>query len=208
MLTLAVLHDIDLLCPEESGAKGRKGPEAPKFGKREFRYDEEADCYLCPAGAKLTYVDRCKASGGRPPYRRYGTDACATCPLRARCTEAKAGRRLKRYEGDELKDAQREVMTQPGARLAYRQRISMVEPPFSVMRGRQRAGRFLRRGLAGARLEFSLHVMAYNLRRWRSLGVAAARALRRCWWRLWHLWRRARRHIPHGPEPPAPMALV
>ena len=50
----------------------------------------------------------------------------------------------------------------------------MVEPVFSVMRQVQRAGRFRRRGLPGAPLEFSLHVMAYNLRRWRSLTGAAA----------------------------------
>ena len=207
VLALAVLRDIDFVCPEETGAKGGKGRKDPKFGKRDFCYDEDADCYVCPAGETLTYQDRCKASGATPPYRRYGTDACNSCPLRTQCTSAKAGRRIKRYEGDELKDAQREVMRQPGARQAYGQRISMVEPVFSVMRQVQRAGRFRRRGLAGARMEFSLHVMAYNLRRWRSLTGAAARAAARALELLWRLVRGARATARHCGYQHEPLAL-
>ena len=41
----------------------------------------------------------------------------------------------------------------------------MVEPVFSVLRGKQGLNRFRRRGLSGVRLEFALHIMAYNLSR-------------------------------------------
>ena len=47
----------------------------------------------------------------------------------------------------------------------------MVEPVFSVLGQLQGLKRFRRRGLAGARLEFALHVMAYNLSRVVALGV-------------------------------------
>ena len=56
-------------------------------------------------------------------------------------------------------------MAQPGARRAFAQRKAMVEPVFSALRERQGLNRFRRRGLRGVRLEFRLHLMAYNLGR-------------------------------------------
>jgi len=41
----------------------------------------------------------------------------------------------------------------------------MVEPVFAQLRGVQGLRRFHRSGLAGARLEFALHALAYNLGR-------------------------------------------
>jgi hypothetical protein len=41
----------------------------------------------------------------------------------------------------------------------------MVEPVFSQLRGRQGLNRFRRKGLAGVKVEFALHAMAYNLGR-------------------------------------------
>ena len=75
---------------------------------------------------------------------------------------------------DEVREAMREVMGQPGARAEYRRRQGMVEPVFASLRQKQGLGRFRRRGLAGARLEFSLHVLAHNLGR----AVAAVEARR------------------------------
>ena len=56
-------------------------------------------------------------------------------------------------------------MTDPERRRRYPQRQAMVEPVFSVLKQRQGPTRFRRRGLAGVRREFALHVMAYNLGR-------------------------------------------
>ena len=53
----------------------------------------------------------------------------------------------------------------------------MVEPVFSHLRGRQRLYRFRRRGLAGVRVEFALHAMAYNVSR--VLALAARFTARR-----------------------------
>ena len=75
---------------------------------------------------------------------------------------------------DEVREAMREVMGQPGARAEYLKRQGMLEPVFASLRQKQGLGRFRRRGLAGARLEFSLHVLAHNLGR----AVAATEARR------------------------------
>lgn len=56
-------------------------------------------------------------------------------------------------------------MEQPQAKRLFAQRKAMVEPVFSALRERQGLNRFRRRGLSRVRLEFRLHLMAYNLGR-------------------------------------------
>ena len=47
----------------------------------------------------------------------------------------------------------------------------MVEPVFAELRERQGLKRFHRRGLAGVKVEFSLHCIAYNLKRAQRIGL-------------------------------------
>jgi hypothetical protein len=95
-------------------------------------------------------------------YREYEGSRCRECPLRVQCTTGNS-RHIKVYEGDELKRAMAQVLAQPAAKHAYRQRAAIVEPVFARLRT---AGlsRFRRRGLRGARLEFALACVAHNLR--------------------------------------------
>lgn len=100
-----------------------------------------------------------------PAYTVYGTLACRHCPIQLRCTRSETGRKIKRYAIDTAKDALRDKLSQEEHRRRYRRRQGRVEPVFSHLRGRQRLHRFRRRGLAGVRVEFALHAMAYNLSR-------------------------------------------
>lgn len=102
----------------------------------------------------------------------YGANTCGDCPLRANCTKAAHGRRIKRYPEDEQREALRVVMQHPQARRIFSQRKAMVEPVFSSLRGQQGLNRFRRRGLAAVRREFALHVMAHNLSRAVALQMA------------------------------------
>ena len=81
-----------------------------------------------------------------------------------------------------------QVMAQPGARRAYGRRRAMVEPVFAELRQRQGLTRFLRRGLAGVRLEFALHCLAYNLKRALSLERASLRLFTAFFWTPQALW--------------------
>ena len=65
--------------------------------------------------------------------------------------------------GDEAKEALRGVMEHPQARKRYRCRQAMVG--VQCIAGQTGLNRFRRRGLSGVRLEFALHIMAYNLSR-------------------------------------------
>jgi transposase len=174
---------IELLCPEgqtlgEDDWTRRSDKQYPKSA---FVYDPITDRYTCPAGAHLTPKDRCHGKEPRDQYIRYATAACGDCAEQARCTRSENGRQIKRYAGDPAKEALRAKMTDPAHRHRYRQRQAMVEPVFSVLKHRQGLIRFRRRGLAGVRREFALHVMAYNLGRAMAHEALTAlcRALRR-----------------------------
>lgn len=162
VLELAVRNDIDLLCPSGKRGKAKRSPQG-QFGKGEFRYIAQRDVFQCPAGRELNFLDTARDPKGQR-YHRYRGRQCADCPLRSGCTTSRKGRTLRRYDGDELKEAMAEVMSQRGARQAYRQRSQLAERPFAEQRERQGLRRFRRRGLAGARLEYSLHCAAFNLK--------------------------------------------
>lgn len=162
VLELAVARDIDLLCPSGKRGRPKRSPQR-QFGKGEFRYVSERDVLHCPAGSELTYEDTARDHQGRS-YRRYRGRQCAHCQLRSACTSSPQGRTVRRYEGDEFKDAMERVMGQAGARRAYRRRAELAERPFAEQRERQGLRRFHRRGLRGVRVEFSLHCIAFNLK--------------------------------------------
>jgi hypothetical protein len=160
-------QEIDVLCPsgkamgdEDWEKKGTKG----RFAKHEFRYNEQRDAYLCPAGQWLHYSDRGQDSRGRP-YRRYRTPACAQCAVRAQCTTRRRGRRITRYAGDEYKEAMAIVLAQPRARAVYGQRMLIAETVYAELRERLGLRRFRRRRLGAVRAEFGLYCIAFNLKK-------------------------------------------
>lgn len=158
VLETALEHDLNVLMP---AAGGERGPASPKhFPQRAFVYDEHADVYRCPAGQVLKRQARYR----KQRRARYATQACSSCPLRDRCTKRKR-RVIERTRATELREGLARVMAQPQARARYVKRQAMVEPVFSHLRGQQGLRRFRRRGLAKVRLEFLLHIMAYNLSR-------------------------------------------
>lgn len=166
ILKTCVALNIDLLSPSgrvvqgEWEEKERKG----KYRKHRFKYDEEGDIYLCPAGNKLKFVDTGKDVRGEP-FRRFRCKDCHGCSEREKCTKDKKGRAVCRYEGDEYKEAMAIVMSDKRARSAYLYRKAEVEPIFAELRERQGLKRFRRRGESKVRLEFSLHCIAYNIKR-------------------------------------------
>jgi len=167
----AVLKDmvdrgVDVLCPSGKATEEenwqRQGHQG-RFGKQAFEYNEECNVYRCPAGEQLRQISRARDGEGRS-YRAYQTTACGACALRAQCTTSGKGRKVKRYDGEEYKEAMALVLTQPAARRQYQLRRTLGERTFAVFRERQGLRRFHRFGLAGARVEFALHVMAFDLK--------------------------------------------
>ena len=157
---------IELLCPEgRSQGKDWHKQSGKYYPKSHFQYDPEQDHYRCPQGEILTCQSRYKGNAASPAYRLYASEACGRYSHKDQCTRSAKGRRIKRYASDGAKDALRQKMQQPAAREHYVKRQGMVEPVFSHLRYQQGLNRFRRKGLAGVRVEFSLHALAYNLSR-------------------------------------------
>jgi hypothetical protein len=76
---------VTLPKPMTSGLEARG-----RFGKQDFVYLSDQDAYRCPTGEKLTYHYTNEEAG--QPLRRYWTNACRDCALKASCTTGKERR--------------------------------------------------------------------------------------------------------------------
>ena len=172
-LSLSVERELNVLCPAGSGAGNQweKNSNKAGFGKAHFRYEAGADVYRGPCGQVLRRCGTGKSRG--LACLIYECRKWRECGFHGQCTKSKGARRIQRFAGDELKEAMAKVFEQPRARAEYRRRKAEVEPVFSEFRGGQNFNRFRRFGLAGAKLEFSLHCQAYNLKRALRLMVGA-----------------------------------
>jgi transposase len=82
------------------------------FGKSDFRYDTEQDCYWCPAGEKLSYRFQTTEKGRDIKY--YVCSACGQCAMKAQCTRNKDGRRITRWVDEGvLEEMERRVRANP-----------------------------------------------------------------------------------------------
>ncbi len=131
------------------------------FTKDDFVYDRTRDLYRCPAGQTLSYRTTTVELGRS--IKNYRTRACVRCALRPRCTRNKDGRKITRWVDEHLlEDMERRLQRE---RALFAQRKSLAEHPFGTMKRAMDQGYFLLKGLPKVRGEFSLTVLAYNLKR-------------------------------------------
>jgi transposase len=146
---------VTLPKPMTSGLEARG-----RFGKQDFVYLRDEDVYRCPAGEKLSYHYTNEEDGQQ--LRRYWTNACRDCALKAHCTTGKE-RRITRWEHEQVLEAvQSRLDRNPEA---MRQRRETVEHPFGTLKMRMGATHFLMKRLPKVTTEMALHVLAYNLTR-------------------------------------------
>jgi len=146
---------VTLPKPQTSGAKSEG-----RFGKQDFRYVAEKDIYICPAGEKLAHHFTNEEHG--LVLRRYWTNACHACALKAQCTKGPQ-RRITRWEHEHVVEAvQTRLDKNPNA---MRTRRETVEHPFGTLKMRMGATHFLMKTLPKVATEMALHVLAYNLTR-------------------------------------------
>lgn len=124
-----------------------------------FTYDPDADRYACPGGQHLHR----KQQSRRDRAVIYAADktACSACVLKSQCTQAAQRFVTRHFDEDAL-----QRMNQRATPQAMRIRRCTVEHPFGTLKYRIFGHpRFLMRGIRGAQAEFSIAVMAYNLKR-------------------------------------------
>jgi len=136
------------------------------WGHERFSYDAERDLWVCPEGHELPFKTIKSLRNGQ--YRSYRASArcCRDCPRRAECISAKARYRLLAISAQEPQLARmRQAVASEAGKAALQRRCETVEPAFGVMKAVQGLRQHLLRGLEGARIEFLLAAIGFNIRK-------------------------------------------
>lgn len=143
-------------------------PEGGEYYSRErFAYDGASDSWHCPAGETLT---RWKTSRTEAKIK-YASPACGACRLKPKCTPAARRVVVRGFHEDAREAMHRRAMDDPKW---MKLRREVVEHPFAGIKWLMGHPRFLLRGLAKAKSELALSILAYNLKRTLTiLGVPA-----------------------------------
>jgi hypothetical protein len=167
----------------QSEAQGIKlvGAIAPEVGPKEFKLsdfavDVAAKQATCPAGQTAVSLNEQRRSDDTLQYTFHFGERCATCPLRARCTEAQAGRTLSYHEHHALVEQCRAEMVTPAFKAAMKRRAPVEGTISQVARAGGRYARY--RGLRQVNLQLVFTAVGLNLRR---LGAAWARGYSPSW---------------------------
>jgi hypothetical protein len=146
-------------------------PTAPGglFTKEQFFIDLPASCVTCPAGITVAIVANDNGEGSASFAR-----SCCGCPLRQRCTTAKAGRSVSINRYEQILLNQRARCADPNWAADYRATRPKVERKIAHLMRRRHGGRRARvRGRDKVDADFNLLAAATNLARLAALGFAS-----------------------------------
>jgi len=149
----------------------RQKRETRYFAREDFTYEEGSDAYRCPAGKLLKFhhnkvKDR---ATGEVKIKVYKCSECTGCEVKRRCTDSRTGRELHISEYDKELRAVRERLGTVEGKKRYAKRKSTVETVFGYIKRILGFRRFSLRGLVGARTEWSLVCLVYDIRRMMTL---------------------------------------
>lgn len=130
------------------------------FVRRDFKYIEEDDEYVCPAGERLIF--RYRTIEREMTLDRYWSSACTSCKIKDRCTTA-VSRRVTRWEHEHVLDELDKRMANEPEKMGTRR--STVEHPFGTIKCWMGHTHFQMKTMARVGTEMSLHVLSYNLKR-------------------------------------------
>jgi transposase len=137
------------------------------FSRDQFSYDASSDSWRCPNGETLT----CREVLHTEQKKKYWSDACGDCALKAQCTPA-TKRSVVRHFYEDAREAMHQRAARNPAWMKLRREI--VEHPYGTIKWMLCYPRFLVKGLKKAKAELALAIMGYNLKRVINiLGVAA-----------------------------------
>lgn len=133
------------------------------FYKREYRYDQKLDVYLCPTGQLLTY-----RTTHREGYRQYHSDPCQcrNCPVRQKCTQsANATKVVTRHVWESSREQMDQHRLSRVGKRIYKRRKETVERSFADAKQLHghRYARF--RGLTRVQQQCLLAATAQNIKK-------------------------------------------
>jgi transposase len=146
-------------------------PQTKRFDKTAFIYDEEQDCYYCPAGKELRRSGRekKKTRGNRVSYQlNYTCYECTDCRFAEHCRKdphAKKGRKVTHDLHEPARRRHRERMKRSESTARYRVRQHIGETQFAVAKDCFGLRRFLLRGIEGVKTEWLWACTAFNMKK-------------------------------------------
>ncbi|MDR2732495.1 MAG: transposase [Fibromonadaceae bacterium] len=154
-----------------------------KAEREGFSYDNEADCYICSKGAKLTFRGVTTLKGRETTGRTYLSNArdCRHCPLKKQCCKSKGHKRLDHSSDKRYYDAAHEIASTGEGKRKMRMRSATVEPVLGTLLVFMRMKKVYTIGQELARKQFLMAAAAYNLKKLmgtmiRKRGKAMAKA--------------------------------
>jgi hypothetical protein len=148
---------INVLVPKPQTSNNQaKG----QFDKRDFRYIAEDDEYECPAGQRA--IRRFTVVEHGQTLSKYWSSACPKCPIKGQCTKGE-NRRIARWEHEAVVERAQQRLDQMPEASRIRRRT--VEHVFGMLKAWMGSTHLLTKTLPRVSTEFSLHVLAYNLKR-------------------------------------------
>jgi hypothetical protein len=176
---------VELFAPVQENdftEKKRAARKSQRIERDAFQWIAEEQTYVCPQGHRLEYKghERRGRRGNQEVIQhryRCPPEHCRGCPLRERCTSnPEKGRTVKRLEGQELLDAQRAKMKTPEGEAKRKHRGQVIERAFADAKEHRNLRKLHGRGLARARAEVGLVIVAQTILAIHRLRQASANA--------------------------------
>jgi transposase len=159
-LELLKRNEIDAYIPDNFFKVEGSG-KSKWFRKSIFKFDDENDCYYCPAGIMMPFT-RIQKRKDEPDLKQYMCNFCSDCVLKKACTKAE-NRIISRDPREHLLVEMRgKLRTVEGEEL-YQERMYTVEPVFGQMKQNREFREFLLRGKEKVNVEFLMMCIVHNI---------------------------------------------
>ena len=126
-----------------------------------FRFDEENDCYYCPAAFMIPFT-RIQKRQEKPDLKQYVCNDCHHCVLKNACTKAEC-RTISRDPREYLLENMRAKLRMEAGQKLYLGRMYTVEPVFGQMKQNRGFREFLLRGRDKVKVEFIMMCIVHNI---------------------------------------------
>ena len=151
--------DAYLPDPEKSTEERQeRHDEVPKYDRRNFTYDGEADQFVCPEGKRMKLRNTTQSGA-----KRYIGTECHNCPVKEQCTKDKRRNITYDFEQEKRIKAMREKLNSAEGKKKYLERMSEIEPVIGDLKHNRGLTHFLCRGKPTALIELGLSSIAHNL---------------------------------------------
>lgn len=144
-------------------AHKKQSSQPGQFGHEAFKYDQQHDCFICPAGQELR-PRRYDYDNRRVRYRATPS-ACSQCPLRSQCTRSRRGRVVERHMDQEHIDWADHCISRARRRRLMARRKCCMEGSFADAANCHHFKRARWRGLAMMTIQNLLIAACQNLRK-------------------------------------------